>query len=422
MPKDKEKALRFVGALIENPLMYPNMTGMENLKYYASLYKNISKNDIIKYSRVVGLEQRLKDKVKTYSLGMKQRLGIAQALLHSPKLLILDEPLSGLDPNGVKEIDLYTFNSCDKLTSVTIPSGIKNLHTGAFSFDINLETIIFKGTINEWNSIVKGNNWMQNVPAKEVSCSDGIISLAKTITFTINDAPYEAKEGMTWGGWILSTGSSTDNGIVWVGYDNRTIYLDIDYPNHVIARPGDDEIICLNGIIQTVHNKIIEGANYQTKYYECCFDAGSQVLMADGTTKNIEDVQVGDVVMSLNEDTGEYVAQEVAKTIIKHNSDDLVYINLSNGVQIGMRAYHPLLTTEGWKSLRPGLAETIVDVGYVELLKVGDVLVGYDENVTIVSIEIRPAIENYDTYNLSIDGYHNYIVNGVVVHNAGCPT
>lgn len=104
MPKDSEKALRYVGALIENPLMYPNMTGMDNLKYYASLYKNISKKDIIKYARVVGLEQRLGDKLKTYSLGMKQRLGIAQALLHSPKLLILDEPLSGLDPNGVKEM------------------------------------------------------------------------------------------------------------------------------------------------------------------------------------------------------------------------------------------------------------------------------------------------------------------------------
>jgi len=104
MPKDQEKALSFVGALIENPLMYPNMTGMDNLKYYASLYKGITKEDIIKYARVVGLEQRLKDKVKTYSLGMKQRLGIAQALLHSPKLLILDEPLSGLDPNGVKEM------------------------------------------------------------------------------------------------------------------------------------------------------------------------------------------------------------------------------------------------------------------------------------------------------------------------------
>lgn len=104
VPKDSEKALRYVGALIENPLMYPNMTGMDNLKYYASLHKNITKKDIIKYARVVGLEQRLKDKLKTYSLGMKQRLGIAQALLHSPKLLVLDEPLSGLDPNGVKEM------------------------------------------------------------------------------------------------------------------------------------------------------------------------------------------------------------------------------------------------------------------------------------------------------------------------------
>ncbi len=104
MPKDQEKALENIGALIENPLMYPNMTGLDNLKYYASLHKNIDKADITKYARVVGLEHRLKDKVKTYSLGMKQRLGIAQALLHSPRLLILDEPLSGLDPNGVKEM------------------------------------------------------------------------------------------------------------------------------------------------------------------------------------------------------------------------------------------------------------------------------------------------------------------------------
>lgn len=104
MPRDQEKALANIGALIENPLMYPNMSGLDNLKYYASLHKNIDKEDILKFARIVGLEHRLKDKVKTYSLGMKQRLGIAQALLHSPKLLILDEPLSGLDPNGVKEM------------------------------------------------------------------------------------------------------------------------------------------------------------------------------------------------------------------------------------------------------------------------------------------------------------------------------
>lgn len=105
MPKDKEKALKYVGALIENPLMYPNMTGYENLKYYASLSPTkITKKEILNYAKIVGLEHRIKDKLRTYSLGMKQRLGIAQAILHSPKLLILDEPLSGLDPNGVKEM------------------------------------------------------------------------------------------------------------------------------------------------------------------------------------------------------------------------------------------------------------------------------------------------------------------------------
>lgn len=104
MPKNKEKALNCIGGLIENPLMYPNLSGMENLKYYASLHKGIHKDAILRYAKVVGLEKRLKDKLKTYSLGMRQRLGIAQSLLHSPKLLVLDEPLSGLDPAGVKEM------------------------------------------------------------------------------------------------------------------------------------------------------------------------------------------------------------------------------------------------------------------------------------------------------------------------------
>ena len=151
----------------------------------------------------------------------------------------------------------------------------------------------------------------------------------------------------------------------------------------------------------------------------CCFDAGSQVLMANGKTKNIEEVKDGDMVMSLNEDTGEFVSQEVKKIITKHNSDDLVYVNLSNGERIGMRAYHPLLTTEGYKSLRPDFAETTMEAGEkVELLRVGDTLVGYKENVAVISIEERPEIENYNTYNLAIEGYHNYIVNGIVVHNA----
>lgn len=95
---------KLVGGLIETPIMYNYMSGYDNLKYYASLHSDVKKSDIYTYARIVGLENRLKDKVGTYSLGMKQRLGICQALLHKPKLLVLDEPLSGLDPAGVKEI------------------------------------------------------------------------------------------------------------------------------------------------------------------------------------------------------------------------------------------------------------------------------------------------------------------------------
>ena len=95
---------KMIGALIETPIMYNYMSGYDNLKYYASLHSGVKKSDIYAYAKVVGLANRLKDKVGTYSLGMKQRLGICQALLHNPKLLILDEPLSGLDPAGVKEI------------------------------------------------------------------------------------------------------------------------------------------------------------------------------------------------------------------------------------------------------------------------------------------------------------------------------
>lgn len=101
---EKTKALSYVGGFIETPFMYNYLSAFDNLKYFAKLTKGTTKKDIIAYARIVGLEQRLKDKVGTFSQGMKQRLGIAQALLAKPKLLILDEPMNGLDPNGVKEM------------------------------------------------------------------------------------------------------------------------------------------------------------------------------------------------------------------------------------------------------------------------------------------------------------------------------
>lgn len=104
---DFEDAIKYVGGIIENPELYSYMTGMDNLKYFASLYGKVNKDEIDKIVALLGMENRINDKVKTYSLGMKQRVGICQALLHNPKLLILDEPTNGLDPNGIKEMRMF---------------------------------------------------------------------------------------------------------------------------------------------------------------------------------------------------------------------------------------------------------------------------------------------------------------------------
>ncbi|MEG1416644.1 MAG: ABC transporter ATP-binding protein [Clostridium sp.] len=99
-----EKALEGVGGIIENPEMYGYLSGLDNLKLYARMHGGISKERIDEVVTLVKLGDRIKDKVRTYSLGMRQRLGVAQALLHKPSLLILDEPTNGLDPMGIKEL------------------------------------------------------------------------------------------------------------------------------------------------------------------------------------------------------------------------------------------------------------------------------------------------------------------------------
>ncbi|MFC3418050.1 ABC transporter ATP-binding protein [Salinicoccus hispanicus] len=105
--KDYKKAISEVGAIVENPEMYPFMTGMQNLKHFARMTSGITDARINEVIKLVGLDNAIKTKVGKYSLGMRQRLGIAQALLHSPSVLILDEPTNGLDPAGIREIRRY---------------------------------------------------------------------------------------------------------------------------------------------------------------------------------------------------------------------------------------------------------------------------------------------------------------------------
>lgn len=102
--KDYEKAMNLVGGIVENPEMYSEMTGEENLRMYARLHDGIPSERIDEVLGIVGMQARAKDKVKKYSLGMKQRIGVAQAIVHKPKLLILDEPTNGLDPAGIREL------------------------------------------------------------------------------------------------------------------------------------------------------------------------------------------------------------------------------------------------------------------------------------------------------------------------------
>ncbi|MCQ2428149.1 MAG: ABC transporter ATP-binding protein [Clostridia bacterium] len=99
-----EDAMECVGGIIENPEMYKYLSGKENLRQYARMYDGITEDRINEVVKLVGLENRIGEKISKYSLGMRQRLGLAQAILHRPRLLVLDEPTNGLDPAGIKEL------------------------------------------------------------------------------------------------------------------------------------------------------------------------------------------------------------------------------------------------------------------------------------------------------------------------------
>ena len=102
--KNFKRAIAHVGAIVESPKFYPYLSGYQNMLLAKNLHPHIPESEIHEKLSAVGLADRGKDKVITYSLGMKQRLGIARALINNPKIVFLDEPMNGLDPQGMHDI------------------------------------------------------------------------------------------------------------------------------------------------------------------------------------------------------------------------------------------------------------------------------------------------------------------------------
>ena len=147
---EPEKYLASVGALIEGPAFYPALSGSENLKVLATM-AGIPTERVDELINLVGLTGRGGDKFKTYSLGMKQRLGIAAALLPSPEILILDEPTNGLDPEGIQEVRDLLKKLASEGTTVFVSSHLLSEIEIISQHIVMLRKgeVVFAGSIND---------------------------------------------------------------------------------------------------------------------------------------------------------------------------------------------------------------------------------------------------------------------------------
>ena len=150
--KEFDKAIEKVGAIVENPDLYMYLTGRQNLKLIANMYNNISEERIEELIDQVHLRNRIDDKVSKYSLGMRQRLGIAGSLIQKPNLLVLDEPTNGLDPEGIKDLRDIMVNLKKKEKIAILVSSHNLSELESFCSDI---AFIREGKIIEIENIQK---------------------------------------------------------------------------------------------------------------------------------------------------------------------------------------------------------------------------------------------------------------------------
>lgn len=177
--KDFVKSIERVGAIVENPDTYMYLTGWQNLKLTANLYDNISDEKIKEIVKLVDLEERINDKVSKYSLGMRQRLGIARALINEPNILILDEPTNGLDPEGIKDLRILL----KKLAKDGLGILISSHNLAELESFCNKVLIIDNGTIIETSEVKEfksnGNKYVFSVNNTKDLNIEGIYEVTK---------------------------------------------------------------------------------------------------------------------------------------------------------------------------------------------------------------------------------------------------
>ena len=195
LKKNRIDILKRIGAIVEKPDFYGYLSAYKNLEILGRLSQtDVSRKRIMEVLELVGLEKRFKSKVKTYSHGMKQRLGLAQALIHDPDLIILDEPTTGLDPQGMKEVrDLILFLSNQNKKTIFISSHI------LYEIELvaNRMVIIDKGS-----AIVEGN-------VSELLNANNL-----KVTFEVNDSE-KTKIILNNTSWINKIESSSNNKFVF---------------------------------------------------------------------------------------------------------------------------------------------------------------------------------------------------------------
>jgi ABC-2 type transport system ATP-binding protein len=207
--KQFTKAMQHLGCIVENPELYPFLSGWDNLVHFANMLPSVTEKKIIETVAFVGLDKRIHDKVKTYSLGMRQRLGIAQALLNSPKVLILDEPTNGLDPAGIREMREFIRNLAEKDgLSVLVSSHL----LGEIQQLCDRVAIMLDGEIIRVDSVENLLTKQEKLVWKVEPLLKGKEVLEKTIEVQVNGdyliTPFEEEKAAKWSKALIEEGVS----------------------------------------------------------------------------------------------------------------------------------------------------------------------------------------------------------------------